>query len=282
MAESAVQVAYRQEHVASFERRQSLLRGMCTQESEVKGRDAIFLVAGSGGATATTRGVNGKIPGRGNDLTQNTCTLVEYHDVVDMTGFNIYTSQGDQMRIAQESTMAVINRRMDASVIAAVEAGTQYAGVAAAALTLDKVAHILAILGNANAGGANVSGAISPAAYVDLLQTEEFTNVNYVDKKVFAATNDAIQARFAWAGIEWVVHSGLTGAATSTEKCLFWNKAAVGLGVDKGDGSKVEIGRDGRNDISWTRASVFIGAKLLQNTGVVIFRHAGDGYAATA
>jgi len=282
MAETAFQNAYRQEHVASFERRSSLLRDMCTKESEIKGSAAIFLVAGSGGAVASTRGTNGKIPGRGNDLTQNTCTLVEYHDVVDMTGFNIFASQGDQIRIAQEGTMAVINRRMDASVIAAVETGTQYAGVASAALTLDKVAHVLAILGNANAGGANVAGAISPAAYVDLLQTEEFTNVNYVDKKVFATTNDAVQARFAWAGIEWVVHSGLTGAETSTEKCLFWNKAAVGLGVDKGDGSKVEVGRDGRNDISWTRASTFIGAKLLQNAGVVIFRHAGDGYAATA
>ena len=281
MAETAFQTSYRQEHVAAFERRQSLLRDMCTKESEIRGNAAVFLVAGSGGAVASTRGVNGKIQGRGDDLTQQTCTLVEYHDVVDKTGFNIFASQGDQVRIMQESTMAVINRRMDASVIAAAEAGTQYAGVASAALTLDKVAHVLAILGNANAGGANVGAAISPAAYVNLLQTKEFASAEYVEKKVFSATNDAVQARFAWAGIEWVVHSGLTGAATATEKCLFWNKAAIGLGVDK-DNAKAEIGRDERNDISWARASTFIGAKLLQNTGVVIFRHTGDGYAATA
>ena len=261
MAESAFQTKYRQDHVAAFERRQSLLRDMCTKETEIRGSAAVFLVAGSGGAVASTRGINGKIPGRGDDLTQQTCTLVEYHDVVDKTGFNIFASQGDQVRIMQESSMAVINRRMDASVIAAAETGTQYAGVASAALTLDKVAHILAILGNANAGGANVAGAISPAAYVDLLQTEEFTNVNYVDKKVFATTNDAVQARFAWAGIEWVVHSGLTVAADFRLRVFLV---------------------DARNDISWCRASTFIGAKLLQNTGVVIFRHTGDGYAATA
>lgn len=281
MSETAYRTQYREEHVQQFERRESLLRGLTTKESEVKGNTAVFLVAGSGGATATTRGVNGLIQGRADDLTQNSCTLAEWHDVVDKTGFNIFASQGDQRRIMQESTMAVINRKMDALVIAQLETGTQYAGLAAEPMTLRKATHALTVLGNANAGGANVGAAISPAAYAYLLETEEFTNVNYVDKKVFATTNDSIQARFAWAGIEWVVHTGLTGNGTSSEKLLFWNKAAIGLGVDK-DNAQVEIGRDARNDISWVRASTFMGAKLLQNTGVVIVRHDGSAFAATA
>jgi hypothetical protein len=281
MAESAAQTVYRDEYVAAFERNKSLLRDLTTKESEVKGQTAVFLVAGSGGATATTRGINGLIQGRGDSLTQNSCTLQEWHDVVDKTGFNIFISQGDQRRIMQESTMAVMNRKADALVIAQLETGTQYAGAVAATFDLAKAVHALTILGNANAGGANVAAAISPAAYGYLLQTEEFTNVNYVDKKVFATTNDSIQARFAWAGIEWVVHTGLSGAGTSSEKLLFWNKAAIGLGMDK-DSIQTEIGRDGRNDISWCRASTFMGAKLLQDTGVVIVRHDGSGYAATA
>lgn len=281
MAETAYQTQYRDEFIASFERRQSLLRDLVTKETEVRGNTAVFLVAGSGGATATTRGVNGLIQGRGDDLTQNSCTLAEWHDVVDKTGFNIFASQGDQRRIMQESTMAVLNRKSDALTIAALETGTQYAGVAAATMDLAKAVHALTILGNANAGGANVAAAISPSAYGYLLQTEEFTNVNYVEKKVFATTNDSIQARFAWAGIEWVVHTGLSGAATSSEKLLFWNKAAIGVGCDK-DNIQTAIGRDERNDISWCRASAYMGAKLLQNTGVVIVRHDGSGYAATA
>jgi hypothetical protein len=281
MSETAYRTQYREEHVQQFERRQSLLRDLTTKESEVRGQTAVFLVAGSGGATATTRGQNGLIQGRADDLTQNSCTLAEWHDVVDKTGFNIFASQGDQRRIMQESTMAVINRKMDALTIAGLEAGTQYAGLTAATMDLAKAVHALTILGVANAGGANVAAAITPAAYGYLLQTEEFTNVNYVDKKVFATTNDSIQARFAWAGIEWVVHTGLSGIGTSDETLLFWNKAAIGLGVDK-DNAQVEIGRDARNDISWCRSSTFMGAKLLQDTGVVKVRHNGAGYAATA
>jgi hypothetical protein len=281
MTETAYKTQYRDEYVQVFERRQSLLRDLCTKESSVNAQVAVFLVAGSGGAVAVTRGVNGLIPSRGDDLTQNSCTLAEWHDLVKKTGFNIFASQSDQRRIMQESTMAVINRKLDALVIAQLETGTQYAGVASATMDLNKAMFALTILGAANAGGANVAAAISPAAYGYLMQTEEFTNVLYVDKKTFATTNDSIQARFSWAGIEWVVHTGLTGAAGATEKLLFWNKAAIGLGVDK-DSAQVEMGRDGEQDYSWTRTSTFAGSKLLQNTGVVIVRHDGSGFAATA
>jgi hypothetical protein len=45
----------------------------------IKGNQAIFLVAGSGGISAITRGVNGLIPYNTVSNVQNTCTLNEYH-----------------------------------------------------------------------------------------------------------------------------------------------------------------------------------------------------------
>jgi hypothetical protein len=78
MAESAAQVQYRQEIVATFEEGMSWLRQTTVTEAVIKGNQATFLVAGSGGASANTRGINGLIPARADDMTQATATLTEF------------------------------------------------------------------------------------------------------------------------------------------------------------------------------------------------------------
>jgi hypothetical protein len=79
MSDTAFQTQYRQEFIAQFEQRQSLLRDTATTEAVIKGNTATFLVAGSGGATAVTRGINGLIPARADNLTQDSATLAEWH-----------------------------------------------------------------------------------------------------------------------------------------------------------------------------------------------------------
>lgn len=81
MAESAAQVQYRQEVVDGFEQRRSLLQDFVTTEAVIKGNQATFLIADSGSATATTRGLNGLIPARPDNLTQTTATLAEWHRI---------------------------------------------------------------------------------------------------------------------------------------------------------------------------------------------------------
>ena len=73
MAESAPQIQYRQELVATFEEGQSWLRETTVTEAVIKGNQATFLVA------AVTRGINGLIPARADSLTQSTATLTEWH-----------------------------------------------------------------------------------------------------------------------------------------------------------------------------------------------------------
>ena len=102
MAETAFQEKFRQEVIMGFEKSQSLLRRTVTIETEINGNEATFLVADSGGATAVTRGVNGDIPTRADNLNQYTATLVEWHDVPERTRFNIYASQGNGRKIMQQ------------------------------------------------------------------------------------------------------------------------------------------------------------------------------------
>ena len=108
MAETAFTTLYRTEFIKGFEQRQSLLRDTVTTEAMVNGNAAVFLVADSGSATAQTRGVNGLIAARADNLTQSTATLVESNDLVRKTNFNITASQGNQREIMQMTSMGVM------------------------------------------------------------------------------------------------------------------------------------------------------------------------------
>lgn len=275
MAETAYQTQYRDEFIAGFEQRQSLLRNAVTTDGEVKGNQYVFLVADSGSAEATTRGANGLIPARADNLSQNTATLAEWHDLVRRTGFNIYASQGDGRRIMQETTMGVLNRKVDSDIIAALEAGTQDTGTAAT-MSLSLAMYGLTILGNNSVPlDGNVFAAITPAAYAYLMQTKEFNNVEYTSNKQF----DNMMTNFRWAGVNWIVHPNLTGKGTAAEKCIMWHKSAIGHGCDMVN-IATAVGYDEEQDYSFARATAYMGSKLLQNSGIVIVNHDGSAFAA--
>lgn len=278
MASTAFQTIYRQEFIASFEERSSHLRNACTTSANISGNTAVFLVAGSGGASAVTRGVNGLIPARSDDLTQNSCTLSEWHDLPQRTSFNIESSQGDARRIMQESSMGVINRKMDELVIEQLDTATQDTGTSAT-MSLSLVAKALAILGSAEVPiqeEDNMFGLISPAAYAYLMQVPAFTSADYVEVKPFAGPMKRYRR---WFGVNWIMHPNLTGNGTSTEDCYVFHRSAIGLATNKD--IRVAVGTDEEQDYSYVRTSVFMGAKLLQNTGVVNINHDGSAYVAS-
>lgn len=276
MADTAFQTAYRDEFVAAFEERASLLRGAVVTESVIKGNTATFLVAGSGGASAVTRGVNGLIQARADDLTQSSATLAEWHDLVRKTNFNIFASQGDQRRIMQMSTMAVINRKIDADIIAQLDQASinDTAGTA----TVAKVMTALATLGNAEVPVQeedNMFGVITPSFLGYLMQVSEFASADYVENKPFAGP---VRRFKRWAGINWIVHPNLTGVGTASEKCYLFHRNSIGHAVDT-SGLDIAVGYETEQAYSFARVSGHFGSKLLQNTGVVQMLHDGSNTA---
>jgi hypothetical protein len=277
MASTAFQTLYRQEFISAFEQRQSLLRASVTTAANINGNAAVFLVAGSGGASAVTRGVNGLIPARSDDLTQLTATLAEWHDLVQRTGFNVESSQGDARRIMQETTMGVINRKIDADIIAQLDTATNDTGAAATG-SLALVAKSMAILGNAEVpieDENNMFGLISPAFHAYLMQVSSFTSADYVEVKPFAGP---FRRYRRWYGINWIVHPNVTGVGTAAEKCYIFHRDALGHAVNKD--VRMAVGYDDEQDYSYARASVYMGSKLLQNNGVVQVMHDGSAYVA--
>lgn len=285
MADTAFQIQYRQEFVTGFEVHASLVRQTVTTEAVIKGNQAVFLVADSGGASAVTRGVNGLIPARADNLTQNTATLVEWHDLVRKTSFNIFASQGDQRRIMQMTSQGVINRKIDNDIISTLDANvTNHAGSTAATASLAMVMRAKTILGNnAVPLGNNIFGLITPAFEAYLMQTKEFANALYINQsKPFENPPDFDDKPtvFTWAGVTWIVHPSLTGAGTAAEQTYMYHRASLGHAVDT-KGIQALVDYFPEQDYSWARTSVFMGTQMLQTKGVVQMIHDGSAYVAT-
>jgi hypothetical protein len=276
MADTAFQTQYRQEFIAGFEQKMALLRNTVTTEAVIKGNTATFLVADTGDADAVTRGVNGLIPARSDNLNTYDATLVEWHDKTRRTNFNIFASQGDGRRIMQEGTRKVMNRRIDKTIIAALETGTVDTGAAVTA-SVAWVAKIGAILGNAEVDieeEDKMFAVATPAVRAYLMQAKEFASADYVDIKPFSGP--AIKMR-RWMGFNWIFHPRLTGAGTASETCLFYHKDAIGHAVNTGE-MDVKAGENEEEGYYWARASIFMGAKKLQNSGIVLGYHDGSAY----
>lgn len=283
MSETAFQTMYRQEFVAAFEQEVSLLRDCCTTEAQIKGNTAVFLVAGSGGATAVSRGVNGLIPARSDDLDQYSCTLSEWHDLVRKTNFNIFASQGDQRMIMQKTTMGVINRKIDSQIIDELNTGTVTVGAASATPTISMFQNGRVKLSNASVPwDSNITFLCQPSFLAFLEQAPEFSNAQYVEVKPYAGNGETPSWRDKPMGYRWrstliVEHPNLPGKATASEKSFLFHKSAIGHAADV-EGMESEVGYNGEQAYSYARASMTMGAKLLQNSGVVVFTSDGTTY----
>jgi len=281
VSDTAFQVQYRKEAIMGFEFGQSDLRTSVTTEAVIKGNQAIFLVADSGGASASSRGVNGLIPARADDLNQFTATLVEWHDLVRRTSFNIFASQGDGRRIMQATTRKVLNRKTDLDIMSALQTATNYIGTSAVTMTLALATRAKVALGVNQVPVEemdNMFAVISPAAMGYLEQIKEFNNADFVDVKTL---NGPARRFRRWAGFNWIEHPLVPGVGTSSETLFFYHRDAIGHAVNTGE-MQALAGYHEEQDYSWARTSAFMGSTLLQNRGVILCRHDGSAYVTTA
>lgn len=282
MSDSAFQTQYRQEFVAGFEQHASLLRETVTTDAVINGNTCVFLVADSGSADAVTRGINGLIPARADNLTQNSCVLSEWHDLVRKTGFNVFASQGNQRQIMQMTSMAVLNRKIDSMIITELNTGTVTIGSSTTLPSVSLFQNGRVKLSNASVPwDSNITLLCQPAFLAYLEQAPEFTNAQYVDVRPYANTNASWRDKpmaYRWRNALIIEHPGLPGKGTSSEKSFLYHKSAIGQAASKA-GLATPVGYNDEQDYSWARASLPMGAKLLQASGVVVITSDGSAYA---
>lgn len=279
MADPTFQVHYRKNQIATFEQRYSALRVACTQEAVIKGDSAVFQVSGSGGATAVTRGANGEIPYFITDNTQYTCSLVESHAPFKRTKYNIFATQGDQQEVMQTEAVGTLNRDIDQSIIDQLDTATQTTGSAAKA-SVDMVMHAITILGNNDVDceeGDNMYGIVSPAFMSYIEQTPEFSSKDYVSVQPFMGPS---RKMLRWKGVNWIKSTRITGKGTASEKCYLLHKRAMGHAANS-QNMEVVVGYNEEQDYTFSRATLYHNAKLLQNSAIVQMLHDGSEYAAS-
>lgn len=279
MAVQAAVTQFRQETVAQFEAKQSRLRMATTPEMQKSGNAAVFLVSGSNGDTAVTRGANGRIPYGGPTNAQTTITLKERHAAKELSGFDVFASQGNQADGLRRMVQNIMRRDVDLSILAALSAATQDWG--AGTFDLKTVQGALSILGNNQVDTDeedNLFGIISPAANAYMLGITEYANSQYVKIQPFA--NGAWQVYKRWAGVNWIMSPLVTGVGTSSETCYIYHRAAVGWAGNLTE-EKVFGGYEEKHGMNWARAELYHEAALLQNSGVIKIAHDGSEFVAT-
>lgn len=274
MATDADIVLYDSEMVGAFQRKKSLLRNTCTTRGMNKGGSFVFDVYGDRTDAAVTRGANGDIPYGQTTQSQLTLTMEEWHAPKEKNGFNIFKGQADQKRAMQEEVVYIANRKMDAQIITALETAT-VVNTTAVAATYDFVMAAIVNLANADAGEGRITGVITPAFFGHLGKVKEFSSAEFTDNKMFSAK--PMERTFTWCGVDWIIHTGLTGIGTAAETCFLYNSAAIGHALADGH-PRHSADYEEKHDRSWARSTFFGGAKLLQNSGVVKFKHDGSGF----
>jgi len=282
MVDTAFQTQYRQEFIAGFEQHQSLLRDTVTTEAVIKGNTATFLVADSGGAETVTRGVNGLITARSDNLATPSATLTEEHDLVRKTGFNIFASQGNQRQIMQQTCMAVVNRKIDNQITTILTTGTVAIGGSTTLPSVDLFQNARVKLSNASVPwDSYITLLCQPSFLAYLEQAPEFSSADYVNMRAYAGDDpswrDAPMA-YRWRNTLIIEHPNLIGKGTSSEENYLYHKSSVGHAADT-SGMQSPVGYDEEQDYSYARCSMYMGAVLLQNAGVVTITADGSAYA---
>jgi len=276
----AAQVLYKDQYIAAFERRESILRPAVTTDTESRGAAVYFLVAGSNNRQAVTRGSNGLIPPGDDSQVQVPITFTELHDLNEKTNFNIFQAQGNQLQLMRENGIAVINRSIDQVIINALTTGTVSLG-ATGPMSKTVANRVATIIRNANAGetdSGNIYCAVTPACFAYMTDITSFANANY-SEATGAKVMDGVPLLGKWKwwmGIMWGEHTGLAGVGTNAATCLAWHKASTGHAIAAGT-IEAAIGRDEKQDTSWARHSCYQGAAKLQNSGIVKFIHDDSG-----
>lgn len=282
MSVSAFQTAYRAEIINGFDKTQSLLRDTVTTEYLDKGGSAVFLVADTVGENAVTRGLNGLISADPLTLTQNTATMAEWHKLVTVSDFNIFASQGDLKKPMQAKTMAAINRKIDSDIITQLATATNDTGSAVPG-SVNLVGKAQVILGvNYVPNDGNLTLLATPALLQYMQRAPEFSNAQYVSGRPYEDGKPAfgdMRMLYKWNGMNIIVDPTLPGTGTSAEKCFLFHKNAIGQAINTA-GINATVGYNDEQHYSFSRCSVFMGTKLLQNSGVVLINHDGAAFAA--
>ena len=276
MVEVYDQIQFRKETIAEFEQSMSCFRvsasGSYAEERVVSGSKATILVGGTGNASATQRGRDGEIPARKNNRIPRVVTLKEFNDLVHETEFDSFAAQGNGIALMQSGVVKVINRAIDDSIIEALDSSTTiYPGAATSTPNNELISDVLKTLDRADIDTSEqdkMFAAVTPKTWRVLETIPEFASKDYTDVAYYEGPSAKYRK---WRGLNWFKSNRLPGVGTATEKNFIYHRDALAFAPNSDD-MMVFNGHNEEQGYYWARATIFMGATVLQNSGIVTFR----------
>ena len=195
-------------------------------------------------------------------------------------------TDGDTQNDLADADPAFTANPIDSQIITELNTGTVAIGAAGTIPTVSLYQNAVVKLQNASVPwDSRITFLCAPSYVAYLEQTPEFSNAQYVDLRPYAGDSGTASWRdkppaYRWRNTLIVPHPNLPGKGTSSEKSFMFHQSAIGHGMNVA-GLETPVGYNEEQGYSWARASAFMGAKLLQNTGVVQMMHDGSAYVGT-
>jgi hypothetical protein len=182
----------------------------------------------------------------------------------------------------QMTSMGVLNRKIDDLIMTELNNGTVVIGSSTTIPNVSLFQNGRVKLSNAKVPwDSNITLLCQPSFLAYMEQAPEFANAQLVDIRPYAGNNPSWRDKpmaYRWRNALIVEHPYLPGNATSSEKSFLYHKTAIGFAANT-DGLESPVGYNEEQAYSWARASMYMGAKLLQNSGVVVITADGSAYA---
>lgn len=267
MAYMITKEQYREEWIVAFQRGETPLKNAVSRELMISGLTAKFALQGAAGRM-TSRGVNGLIPSRNRTDTQPSITLEEKHSKETQTGFNVFTAPANLREAMQNAGALTAYREIDFTIIEALETATnQYNSGSAITLTFGKFVDALTdIFTNNVTTGDMITCVWTPKTWGRLLTFPEFTKTDFVADKPLVGYG--VDKPKLFMGAMHMMHTGLPGAGGATASNFIFAKPAVGHAIASGE-IQVASGYNDEDDYSYSRHTIYDGATILQQDGVL-------------
>lgn len=271
MANEITQEMYRDQWVVRFQRGETPLKESVTREEMIEGNQAVFPIQ-SVSSGMVERGVNGLIPSEDVLDTQIRIPLTELHRLEKRTSFNIFTGHADTRMAMQNRGALAAAREIDDRIISGLNNTTSvYNNGEAITLTSGLAQDITSSLMEQDVYSMDgVTALWTPKAYTRLRSQVQVVSRDYVDMKLHAS--GYFDQAFYWNGVKHMSHTGLPNMGTATATCFVFAKAAIGHAVNA-DEVRTAIDYNSEQDYSFARHTIFHGAQVLQNEGILKITH---------
>lgn len=256
-----------EEWVVAFQRGETYLKDSVITEEVLSGLTAKFALQAAAGRM-TSRGTNGLIPSRNRTDTQPQVTLEEKHSKETRTGFDVFTAPANVREAMQNAGAQAAAREIDYTIIDALATATNaYNSGSAITLTYGKTVDALTeLFENDVMAGNEITCLWTPKSWGRLLTFQEFKSSDYIDAKPLVGLT--LDRPKIWLGAKHIMHNGLPGKGTATASNFIFAKPAVGHAIAQ-DNIQVGVGYNDEDDYSFSRHTIFDGATILQQAGVI-------------